>query len=136
MRQLLAEGWMHNRARMVVASFLTKNLDLDWRLGAAHFDRHLLDGDPANNVGGWQWVAGTVVDTRPGRMFNPWLQGARFDPDGAYIRRHVPELRDVDARDLHEPGRLAGSLLTGPYPAPIVDHAESARRYRERFRRA
>jgi deoxyribodipyrimidine photo-lyase len=135
MRQLLAEGWMHNRVRMIVASFLTKNLDLDWRLGEAHFDAHLLDGDPANNVGGWQWVAGTGVDTRPGRMFNPWLQSSRFDPDGVYIRRYLPELRDAATPDLHEPGRLGGSLLAGGYPAPMVDHATTARRYRERFTR-
>ncbi len=130
MRQLATEGTMHNRTRMIVASFLTKDLDIHWRFGAQHFDAELIDGDPANNIGGWQWAAGTGVDTRPGRMFNPWLQGERFDGDGTYIRRHVPELADVAARDLHDPRRLAGTLPPGHYPTPIVDHADAARRYR------
>jgi deoxyribodipyrimidine photo-lyase len=135
MRQLRAEGFMPNRARMIVASFLTKDLNLDWRLGAAHFDRHLVDGDVANNVGGWQWVAGTGVDTRPGRMFNPTLQGKRFDPHGEYVRRYVPELEHLDGSAVHEPWRAEGSLLAADYPEPIVDHADAAARYRERFRR-
>jgi deoxyribodipyrimidine photo-lyase len=118
-----------------VASFLTKDLNLDWRLGAAHFDRHLVDGDVANNVGGWQWVAGTGVDTRPGRMFNPTLQGKRFDPHGEYVRRYVPELEHLDGSAVHEPWRAEGSLLAADYPEPIVDHADAAARYRERFRR-
>jgi deoxyribodipyrimidine photo-lyase len=132
MRQLAAEGWMHNRARMVVASFLTKHLNLDWRHGADHFDRLLLDGDPANNVGGWQWVAGTGADTRPGRMFNPTLQASRFDPDGDYIRRYVPELAHLSPPFVHEPWRLAGTLEAPDYPHPIVDHAEAAAAYRDR----
>jgi deoxyribodipyrimidine photo-lyase len=135
MRQLLAEGFMPNRARMIVASFLTKDLNLDWRLGAAHFDRHLVDGDVANNVGGWQWVAGTGVDARPGRMFNPTLQARRFDRRGDYVRRHVPELEHLDGSAIHEPWKAEGSLLDPDYPAPIVDHAEAASRYRARFRR-
>jgi deoxyribodipyrimidine photo-lyase len=111
MRQLQTEGWLHNRARLVVASFLTKTLYLDWRQGAAVFSDLLLDADVANNVGNWQWVAGTGVDTRPNRVFNPTAQAKRLDPSGDYIRRHVPE---VDTPD---------------YPDPIVDYAGA----RERF---
>jgi deoxyribodipyrimidine photo-lyase len=113
MRELAATGFMHNRARMIVASFLTKDLRIDWREGAAHFQELLLDGDVASNSGNWQWIAGTGADTRPGRIFNPWRQAARFDPAGEYVRRWVPEL---------------GSK---PYPRPIVDHDEAARRFRE-----
>ena len=132
-RQLAAEGWMHNRARMVVASFLTKHLNVDWRPGAPHFDRLLLDGDPANNVGGWQWVAGTGADTRPGRMFNPTLQASRFDSAGDYVRRYVPELANLPPTFVHEPWRLAGTLEAPDYPEPIVDHAEAAAAYRDRL---
>lgn len=132
MRQLAAEGWLHNRARMVVASFLTKHLNVDWRHGAHHFDRLLLDGDPASNVGGWQWVAGTGADTRPGRMFNPTLQASRFDPDGDYVRRYVPELAHLPPPFVHEPWRLAGTLDAPDYPGPIVDHMEAAAAYRRR----
>jgi deoxyribodipyrimidine photo-lyase len=112
MRQLLREGWMHNRARLLTASFLTKDLRIDWRLGARHFFDLLVDGDLANNVGNWQWVAGTGADTRPNRILNPWRQAARLDPDGRYVRRYVPE------------GGEDG------YPAPIVDHDEAAARLR------
>jgi deoxyribodipyrimidine photo-lyase len=129
MRELAATGFMHNRARLLVASFLTKDLAIDWREGAAHFEALLLDGDVASNRGNWQWVAGTGVDTRPGRIFNPTVQGKRFDPDGEYVRRWVPELADVDGAAVHEPWKL-GPLLTGGYPEPIVDHAEAAARYR------
>lgn len=129
MRELAATGFMHNRARMIVASFLTKDLDVDWREGAAHFARLLLDGDVASNTGNWQWVAGTGVDTRPGRIFNPTLQGRRYDPEGDYVRRWIPELRGVAGAAVHEPWRF-GPLLTGGYPVPIVDHAEAAARYR------
>ena len=92
MRQLRAEGWMHNRARLITASFLAKHLYLDWRLGARHFFDLLVDGDRANNIGNWQWVAGVGTDTRPNRVYNPTLQAKRHDPDGAYVRRWVPEL--------------------------------------------
>jgi deoxyribodipyrimidine photo-lyase len=129
MRELAATGFMHNRARMIVASFLTKDLNVDWREGAAHFSRLLLDGDVASNTGNWQWVAGTGVDTRPGRIFNPTLQARRYDVTGEYVRRWVPELAGVDGAAVHEPWKL-GPLLTGGYPAPIVDHAEAAARYR------
>jgi deoxyribodipyrimidine photo-lyase len=129
MRELAATGFMHNRARLLVASFLTKDLNLNWRQGAAHFRRLLLDGDVASNAGNWQWVAGTGVDTRPGRIFNPTLQAKRFDPEGEYVRRWIPELSDVPGGAVHEPWKLGG-LLTGGYPAPIVDHAAAAARYR------
>jgi deoxyribodipyrimidine photo-lyase len=116
MRQLLTEGWMHNRLRMVTASFLVKDLHLPWQLGARWFLQQLVDADIANNQLGWQWVAGCGTDAAPYfRIFNPVTQGRRFDPDGVYIRRYVPELADVP--DPHEPG-----LLAADYPAPIVDH--------------
>ena len=124
MRQLLAEGWMHNRVRMIVASFLVKDLHLEWTDGARHFMRHLIDGDLASNNHGWQWVAGTGTDAAPYfRIFNPTLQGKKFDPDGDYVRRYVPELAEVDRRYLHEPWRDPAGLPDG-YPEPIVDHDE------------
>ena len=103
MRQLAVQGWMHNRARLLTASFLVKNLGLDWRLGARHFLDLLLDGDIANNSGNWQWVAGTGNDTRPNRTFNPIRQALRFDPDGTYVRRWVPELAAVRGPRVHTP---------------------------------
>ncbi|MEY9910387.1 deoxyribodipyrimidine photo-lyase [Catenulispora sp. MAP12-49] len=123
MRQLAAEGWMHNRARLITASFLTKTLGIDWRAGAAHFAHHLLDADVANNVLNWQWVAGTGMDTRPNRVLNPLRQAARYDPAGEYVRRYVPELADVaDAGQVHEPWRLGESALKErDYPASIVE---------------
>jgi deoxyribodipyrimidine photo-lyase len=113
MRQLLREGWMHNRARLTAGSFLTKHLGIDWRAGAAHFFDHLVDGDVANNVGNWQWVAGTGADTRPYRRLSPIRQAVRFDPDGTYVRRYVPELGTPDypgpivPLDRPRPGQLA-----------------------------
>lgn len=125
MRQLLATGWMHNRARMIVASFLTKHLLVDWRVGEAHFMEHLVDGDPASNNGGWQWAASTGTDPQPYfRIFNPTLQGRRHDPSGEYVRRWVPELRSFSGEaeaDIHEPPR-------GAYLDPIVDHAAARQR--------
>lgn len=112
MRQLSREGWMHNRARLVTGSFLTKHLYLDWRLGAAHFEHLLLDADVANNTLNWQWVAGTGTDTRPNRMFNPTLQQERYEPDEAYVRRYVEEFG------------------TDAYPDPIVDHKEAVAAFR------
>jgi deoxyribodipyrimidine photo-lyase len=103
MRQLAAQGWMHNRARLLTASFLVKDLGLDWRLGARHFLDLLVDGDIANNSGNWQWVAGTGNDTRPNRTFNPVRQALRFDPDGTYVRRWVPELASVPGPRVHIP---------------------------------
>ncbi len=111
MRQLAAEGWMHNRVRMIVAMFLAKDLLLDWRLGERHFLRHLVDGDLASNNGGWQWSASTGTDAAPYfRIFNPFRQSARFDPHGAYIRAYVPELRDVPATALHDPAARGRGL--------------------------
>ncbi len=120
LRQLRAEGWMHNRLRMTTASFLVKDLHLPWQWGAAHFLRHLVDGDLASNNHGWQWVAGTGTDPAPYfRVFNPVLQGEKFDPDGAYVRRYVPELADLAAPAIHRPTEARRI----DYPAPIVDHA-------------
>ncbi|MGZ8571809.1 MAG: cryptochrome/photolyase family protein [Actinomycetota bacterium] len=121
MRQLLREGWMHNRVRMVVANLLTRRLGFPWQDGAAHFARHLVDGDPANNAGGWQWVAGTGTDPRRARTFNPVLQAQRFDPDGAYIRRYVLELREVAPPLVFAPWIDPDTLRRTGYPAPTVD---------------
>ncbi|MFI9592589.1 cryptochrome/photolyase family protein [Nonomuraea sp. NPDC052265] len=118
MRQLLAEGWMHNRARLIVASYLVKVLGIDWRAGARHFFEQLLDGDIANNSGNWQWIAGTGNDTRPNRGFNPLRQAQRFDPAGDYVRRYVPELAAVPAADVHQPWRL--STPPSGYPRPML----------------
>ncbi|MEI8105637.1 MAG: deoxyribodipyrimidine photo-lyase [Actinomycetes bacterium] len=127
MRQLLAEGWMPGRARLLAASFLVKHLRIDWRAGAAHFMALLVDGDVASNSANWQWVAGTGTDTRPNRMFNPVRQAHRFDPDGAYVRRYVPELAGLSAKAIHEPWTLgAAALAELGYPAPIVDHAAAS----------
>ncbi|KGN31345.1 deoxyribodipyrimidine photo-lyase [Knoellia sinensis KCTC 19936] len=127
MRQLLAEGWMHNRLRMVTASFLTKDLHVWWPVGARHFLDHLLDGDIASNNHGWQWVAGTGTDAAPYfRVFNPVKQGLRFDPDGGYVRRWIPELRHLEGAAAHEPWRSAGGLGHG-YPERIVDHDQERR---------
>ncbi len=131
MRQLRAEGWMHNRARLITASFLAKHLYLDWRLGARHFFDLLVDGDRANNIGNWQWVAGVGTDTRPNRVYNPTLQARRHDPGGEYVRRWVPELAGLDAGEIHEPWKLPAARRGG-YPAPVVEHAAAVRRFRER----
>jgi deoxyribodipyrimidine photo-lyase len=133
MRQLLADGWMHNRVRMVTASFLVKDLHVWWPHGARHFLAHLHDGDIASNSHGWQWVAGTGTDAAPYfRVFNPVAQGERFDPHGDYVRRYVSELGNVAGRAVHRPWKVAGAYDDG-YPAPIVDHvaerAEALRRY-------
>jgi deoxyribodipyrimidine photo-lyase len=123
MRQLATTGWVHNRVRMVVASFLVKDLHLDWGLGARHFLRGLRDGDLASNNHGWQWVAGTGTDAAPYfRVFNPVTQGKQYDPDGNYVRRYVPELRGVPGGAVHEPWLLPGGLPEG-YPERIVDHS-------------
>jgi deoxyribodipyrimidine photo-lyase len=122
MRQLVAEGWMPNRARLIVASFLTKTLGQDWREGAIHFERHLVDGDLANNVGNWQWAAGTGNDTRPNRVLNPIRQAHRFDPDGSYVRAHVPELAGLEGKLVHEPWRLDADERRGlGYPDPVIE---------------
>ena len=127
MRQLRAEGWMHNRVRMVVASFLVKDLHQDWRRGAREFMHWLRDGDLASNQLNWQWVAGSGTDAAPYfRVFNPVLQGRKFDPEGTYVRRYVPELRSVPGAAVHEPWDLPSGLAAG-YPERIVDHAVERR---------
>jgi len=141
MRQLLATGFMHNRARMITASFLTKHLLLDRAAGEAHFMAHLTDGDLASNNGGWQWSASTGTDPQPYfRVFNPVLQGQRHDPDGDYVRRWVPELRMVPAARIHDPWLMspaeqaaAGCRIGIGYPAPIVDHAQARSRALELY---
>ena len=123
MRQLLAQGWMHNRLRMITASFLTKDLHVWWPVGARHFLDHLVDGDIASNNHGWQWVAGTGTDASPYfRVFNPVTQGLRFDPDGAYVRRWVPELAHLAGPAAHQPWDTPDGYAHG-YPQRIVDHA-------------
>lgn len=123
MRQLAGTGWMHNRVRMVTASFLVKDLHIEWTRGARYFMTHLVDGDLANNQHGWQWVAGCGTDAAPyHRILNPVTQSRRFDPDGAYIRRWIPELRSVLAADIHEPWKRPAGPPAG-YPGPIVEHA-------------
>ncbi|MFD3488374.1 cryptochrome/photolyase family protein [Streptomyces sp. NPDC058665] len=133
MRQLHHEGWMHNRGRLLTASFLTKTLYVDWRVGARHFLELLVDGDIANNQLNWQWVAGTGTDSRPNRVLSPVVQGRRYDPDGSYVRRWVPELRGLAGAAVHEPWRLpARERARYDYPGPLVELAEG----RDRFRRA
>jgi deoxyribodipyrimidine photo-lyase len=142
MRQLQREGWMHNRARLVVGSFLTKHLGIDWRWGERWFMRWLLDGDEANNNGNWQWIASVGVDPQPAyrRIYNPARHMERYDPDGDYVRRYVQELRDVPDEYVREPWRMpgevqqqAGCVIGEDYPTPIVDHADARRRALERY---
>jgi deoxyribodipyrimidine photo-lyase len=131
MRQLVAEGYMHNRARLAVGSFLTKDLYIDWRRGAWHFWDHLTDGDIGNNAGNWQWVAGTGNDTRPQRVLNPVRQAERFDPDGVYVRRWVPELASVRGKAIFRPWLMEG-FEDLDYPEPIVDHDDAVAEFRSR----
>ncbi len=142
MRQLRREGWIHNRARLVAGSFLTKDLGVDWRRGERHFMRWLIDGDEASNNGNWQWIASVGVDPQPvfRRIFNPALQQERFDPDGAYVREYVPELRVVPTTYLREPWTMppevqrdCGCVIGEDYPAPIVDHRQARREALERY---
>ncbi len=122
MRQLAEEGFMHNRARLLVASYLTKTLRIDWRSGAAHFEELLADADLADNSGNWQWVAGTGNDTRPNRSFNTLRQARRFDPDGDYVRRYVAELGSVPGAAVHEPWKLDPEQRSAlDYPPPLVE---------------
>jgi deoxyribodipyrimidine photo-lyase len=130
MRQLRQEGWMHNRGRLIAGSFLTKTLYIDWREGARHFMHHLVDGDVANNQLNWQWVAGTGTDTRPSRVLNPLRQAERYDPDGVYVRRYVPELAEVEGPAVHSPWKLPQEVRARlDYPEPIVDLVEGRRRF-------
>jgi deoxyribodipyrimidine photo-lyase len=145
MRQLLEEGWMHNRARLVAGSFLTKDLGIDWRRGERFFMQMLIDGDEASNSGNWQWIASVGVDPQPvtRRIFNPSRQQQRFDPEGHYVRRYVPELQGVPDDHLAEPWTMApelqrrvGCVIGSDYPAPIVDHATQRLLTIERYQQA
>ncbi|KAJ8145804.1 hypothetical protein OY671_001116 [Metschnikowia pulcherrima] len=135
MRQLLGEGWMHNRVRMVVASFLVKDSHVRWQRGAEHFMAHLADGDVSQNQSNWQWVAGTGRDAAPYfRIFNPVTQAKKFDPDGTYVRRWVPESREVEGRAVHEP--WTSREQPAGYPERIVDHAVERKVSLDDFERA
>jgi deoxyribodipyrimidine photo-lyase len=136
MRQLISEGWMHNRARLLVGSFLTKDLGIDWRWGERWFMRMLIDGDEANNNGNWQWIASVGVDPQPParRIYNPARQQRLLDPEGTYVRRYVPELADVPDEYLAEPWTMPEEIqvrarcrIGEDYPTPIVDHAQARR---------
>ncbi len=137
MRQLNTTGWMHNRVRMVVASFLVKDLRLDWRLGERYFMQHLLDADLAANNGNWQWCASTGTDAMPGyRIFNPALQAGKFDPEGAYIRQFVPELTKLPTKHIHQPDAMTreaqdqfGCRIGHDYPKPVVDHNQARQEF-------
>ncbi|WP_369217362.1 cryptochrome/photolyase family protein [Streptomyces flavofungini] len=131
MRQLLHEGWMHNRGRLLVASFLVKSLYVDWRVGARHFLRLLADGDIANNQMNWQWMAGTGTDSRPNRVLNPVRQGQRYDPRGDYVRRWVPELKDLAGAAVHEPWKLSKKERERyDYPEPLIELGEGLARFK------
>jgi deoxyribodipyrimidine photo-lyase len=144
MRQLVQSGWMHNRARMIAASFLVKDLLIDWRWGERFFMQHLVDGDPAANNGGWQWTAGTGTDAAPYfRIFNPILQGKKFDPHGHYVRHWLPKLALVPDKYLHEPWKMPAivqkqvkCLIGRDYPEPLVDHARARLATLEAYDRA
>jgi len=140
MRQLNSTGWMHNRVRMVVASFLTKDLLHDWKLGAHYFEEKLMDIDTASNIGGWQWSASTGVDPKPMRIFNPRLQAEKYDPQGEYIKRWLPELQSVPTKYIHAPHEMPmilqkeiGCIVGKQYPPPMIDHSKAAALYKKMF---
>jgi deoxyribodipyrimidine photo-lyase len=141
MRQLNQSGYMHNRLRMVTASFLTKHLGIDWRWGERYFAQHLNDYDLAANNGGWQWAASTGCDAQPYfRIFNPITQSQKFDPDGQFIRKYLPELAQLDSKNIHAPWtmseleqRARGCVVGRDYPAPRVDHASAREQALVRF---
>lgn len=137
MRQLNNMAYMHNRCRMIVASFLAKDLLIDWRMGEKYFMENLVDGDFASNNGGWGFAASTGVDPQPYfRIFNPLLQSERFDPDGDYIRKWVPELKDVKGKAIHDPYGRGAQELAGRkgYPKPMVDHKACRERALTRYK--
>ena len=144
MRQLNKSGWMHNRARMITASYLVKDLLVDWRWGERWFMQQLVDGDPAANNGGWQWTAGTGTDAAPYfRIFNPILQSQKFDPTGSYIRHWVPESRHVPASYVHMPWKMtvetqreSRCLMGADYPLPIIDHKFARQRALDAYKNA
>jgi deoxyribodipyrimidine photo-lyase len=144
MREMFATGWMHNRVRLVVASFLVKDLLVDWRRGENYFADKLIDFDLAANNGGWQWAASTGCDAQPYfRIFNPVTQSEKFDPGGKFIRRYVPELARAPDRHIHAPWTMrpvdqaaAGCVIGRDYPAPVVDHDRARRVTLERYTRA
>jgi deoxyribodipyrimidine photo-lyase len=133
-RELNAAGFMHNRVRMIVASFLVKDLHIDWRRGERYFAQNLVDYDRAVNNGNWQWCSSTGCDAQPYfRIFNPWVQQRRYDPDCRYIKTWIPELREIAPALLHSPNKLNEAAIPG-YPAPIVDHAIESERAKKEYR--
>jgi len=144
MRQLAETGWMHNRVRMIVGSFLVKDLLIDWRKGERWFRHMLVDADVSQNVGNWQWVAGCGTDAAPYfRVFNPWTQSRKFDAGGEYIRRFVPELAKLSNKQIHEPAAAppldlaaAGVIIGDTYPAPIVEHSFARDRVLAAYKKA
>jgi deoxyribodipyrimidine photo-lyase len=134
MRQLNQTGWMHNRCRMIVASFLTKDLLIDWRWGERYFMQQLVDGDLAANNGGWQWSASVGTDPKPLRIFNPSTQASKYDPEGEYIRRYVPEIAGCDAAYVFDMSPIAiRDRQDCGYPAPIVDHKQQQQEFKRRY---
>lgn len=134
MRQLKQTGWMHNRCRMIVASFLTKDLCIDWRWGERYFMQHLVDGDLSANNGGWQWSASSGMDPKPLRIFNPTTQGKKFDPDAIYIRKWLPEIRTLETKRIHGGGLTPLEAQSYGYVTPIVDHAVQQQRFKEIYK--
>jgi len=132
MRQLNKTGWVHNRIRMIVASFLTKDLHVNWRWGEKYFASKLVDYDPCSNNGGWQWAASTGASSQPYfRIFNPWIQQRKFDPDTIYIKKWLPELDELTPKEIHSMHLCRVGSIVQRYPSPIVNHGIEARRSKE-----